>query len=354
MTDTTKRPLPLHEIRELRYGENPWQGASFFTNFGSTDPLGIGNFNLESGEIPSATNLTDVDRALHMLVHSVAALRANDPHSLGARVAIAVKHGNPCGAGHGVSSSEAARKMIRGDLKAIMGATIILNSSLDDDAVDDLLTYASEGRRLLDVVVAADFTPRAVRLLERKNGKCRILSNPTLARLTRENLSTALRCRGVRAGYVVQDSDARILDFQHPNLKVYGPRISRQEEIDMAFASALCRTSNSNTITLVKGGMLIGQGVAQTRRDRAARLAVQIAKENNHLDDLNKQYRAIACSDSFFPFADGVEPLIEAGVKAVFATSGALRDEEVQRACIDAGVTLYQLPDTEARMFFGH
>jgi phosphoribosylaminoimidazolecarboxamide formyltransferase/IMP cyclohydrolase len=95
--------------------------------------------------------------------------------------------------------------------------------------------------------------------------------------------------------------------------------------------------------------MLIGQGVGQTRRDRAARLAVMIAAENDH-----STAGAAACSDSFFPFVDGVEPLIKAGVTHIFSTSGAKRDHEVRKACVDGGVTLYQMPDAQARMFFGH
>jgi phosphoribosylaminoimidazolecarboxamide formyltransferase/IMP cyclohydrolase len=80
-----------------------------------------------------------------------------------------------------------------------------------------------------------------------------------------------------------------------------------------------------------------------------------IAGENDHLKEPGYWRNPIvACSDSFFPFADGVEPLIAAGVRAIFSTSGAVRDAEVQKACSDAGVALYQLPDKDARMFFGH
>jgi AICAR transformylase/IMP cyclohydrolase PurH len=118
---------------------------------------------------------------------------------------------------------------------------------------------------------------------------------------------------------------------------------------DLAFASALCRTGNSNTVTLVKYGMLIGQGVAQTRRDRASKLAVQIATDCGH--DITN---AVACSDSFFPFIDGVEPLVKKGVRAIFSTSGAQRDEEVRAFCSAYGVALFQAPDRTHRMFCWH
>lgn len=380
MTDLTVRPLTLGQIGglALRYGENGYQGAHLFTQF-SGDPLELGKFILESGEMPSLVNLTDLDRGIRTITHIAAALETNG--KTGYKIALALKHGNCCGAAYGFSAAWTLNKMIEGDLQAIMGAVIVVNFRIGLDETTGLLSHRSPKKRLLDVVVAPEFSPEAKALLsQRKGGKCRLISNPALGALGLQQLDRALKVRAVRKGHLVQDGDDRVIDFRDSRLAVHGPQDKPRQsrvETDLAFASAICRTSNSNTVTLVRERMLIGQGVGQTRRDRASRLAIQIATENGHLERrwpafaeiLRRLFRKllsaqsggqsslqplVACSDSFYPFADGVEPLIKAGVSAIFSTSGALRDAEVQKACADAGVTLYQLPDKDDRMFFGH
>lgn len=350
MHDTGTRPLPLGQVGglALRYGENGWQGADLFTQF-SDDPLELGKFVLEEGETPSATNLTDLDRGLRTMSHIHAALQRNAPRTW--YFAVALKHGNCCGAGYGTTPMAALSKVIQGDLQAIMGGVVLANFTIGEKEAQQLLHYRSESRRLLDAVVASSFTEKAKESLARKAGKCRLISNPAMEAPL---LDAALKTRGVRKGHLVQDADDRVLWMRDPAMQVHGFRESVRKdalELDLAFASAICRTSNSNTVTLVRDAMLIGQGVGQTRRDRASRLAVMIAKENGHLDNASG---IVACSDSFFPFADGVEPLFGIGVTAIFSTSGAVRDKEVQEACMKNGVTLYQLPDKDARMFFGH
>lgn len=358
MQQESRRPLVLTQTGglTLRYGENPWQGAQLFSQF-SDDPLELGKFVLEEGETPSGTNLTDVDRGIKTLTHIDAANTLNNG-GIREYVAVALKHGNCCGAGVGNNPFLAFSKMIEGDLQAIMGAAVLVNFRVDQRLASQLLYYKSPtGRRLLDLVAAPLFSKEARNLLARTFGRCRLLSNPALGRPGSETLDTSLKTRGVRKGHLVQDADNRVLDFNDPRMQVFGVRNSRYHR-DLGVASAICRTSNSNTITLVQNGMLLGQGVGQTRRDRAARLAVAIAFENRHHRDAPYTHRlpehTVAVSDSFFPFKDGVEPLLEAGVSAIFSTSGALRDKEVQAACRDADVLLYQLPDIEARMFFGH
>jgi len=357
MIDTLTRPLMLGQPGGLKliYGENKWQTADLFTQF-SDDPLELGKFILEEGELPSATNITDLDRGIKTLTHIAAALEVNAVPNRD--IAIALKHGNCCGAAYAQSTEVALRKMIDGDKKAIMGGVVLCNFAVTAHEAEQLLLYAcGSARRLLDVIVAASFTEQAREMLARKAGKCRLISNSTLLELGTRHLNAANGKRTVRKGYLTQDADNRVLDLKNPDMKVYGPENEWCQD-DLAFASALCRTSNSNTITLVHKGMLIGQGVGQTRRDRAAKFAVSIAFENKHwLDEKHKRKlpeHTVACSDSFFPLADGVKALIKPGVGAIFSTSGAMRDKEVQSACVDAGVTLYQLPDKDARMFFGH
>ena len=364
MTDLNVWPLQLGQVGglELRYGENGWQNASLFTQF-SDDPLELGKFVLEEGEMPSQTNLTDLDRGVMTLTHIIAALKVNAPTPTYPRLqaALAIKHGNCCGAGYNYDPERALYSMLAGDRNAILGALLIFTFPITAKMAEALL-YAiplpgqEHQRRIFDVVVAPSFDPKAVEMLRRKNGKCRFITNPALKSLTIDSLDSKLRTRAVRGGHLVQDSYAHQLDFRDPRVAVYGNdrRGNDGFVLDLAFASAICRTSNSNTVTIVHENMLVGNGVGQTRRDRASRLAVSIAAENGHLEHIRRYGDAVAVSDSFFPFADGITPLIDAGVEVIFATSGAMRDREIQQTCIQRGVTLYQLPDKDARMFFGH
>jgi phosphoribosylaminoimidazolecarboxamide formyltransferase/IMP cyclohydrolase len=121
------------------------------------------------------------------------------------------------------------------------------------------------------------------------------------------------------------------------------------QEVDMMLAWALGSTSNSNTITIVKDGQLLGNGVGQQDRVGAVGLAIERARRSKH--DLNG---AVAYSDSFFPFPDGPQTLIDAGITAIFTTSGSLRDKETIDLCGERLVPLYMIPDSIGRGFFGH
>ncbi len=117
-------------------------------------------------------------------------------------------------------------------------------------------------------------------------------------------------------------------------------------------AWAVGATSNSNTITLVKDGRLVGNGVGQQDRVGAAKLAIFRADEaNNGKADLAG---ATAYSDSFFPFPDAPEVLINRGIKTIFSTSGSVNDEKIIELCKSKGVELILLPDSEARGFYQH
>jgi phosphoribosylaminoimidazolecarboxamide formyltransferase / IMP cyclohydrolase len=118
---------------------------------------------------------------------------------------------------------------------------------------------------------------------------------------------------------------------------------------DMLLACAIGGTSNSNTITLVNNNMLIGNGVGQQDRVGAAELAIKRATRSKH--DING---AAAYSDSFFPFFDGPQTLIDAGVKAILTSSGSIRDQATIDVCVKNNVTLYMIPDQICRGFFGH
>ena len=279
-------------------------------------------------------------------------------------VAIGVKHGNACGAAAGDNPVEVIEKMLTGDLRAIFGGSVMLNFPVDEKIADELIhKYSGEVRRLLDIVAAPSFTPEAVEILSRKKGKCRLLMNPAILKAGLSSFDTAKRFRYVRGGFLTQPNYTFLPDMSKClfDTKIIG---------DIMLAWAVGCTSNSNTITLVKNGRLAGNGVGQHDRVGAAKLAIFRADEavlemqkvvgvplgtpttkSTKLADLEG---AVAYSDSFFPFPDAPELLIERGIKTIFSTSGSVNDEKIIELCKNKGVNLVLLPDAEARGFYQH
>jgi phosphoribosylaminoimidazolecarboxamide formyltransferase/IMP cyclohydrolase len=338
--------IGAQEPWECAYGENAWQAPARLVHDSGADPLAIGRFEQLEGTALSYNNIAELDRQLQTVTHIAAAF----DHSSGRVPAIAIgtKHGNACGAGVAASAVGAAQRMLTGDPRAIFGGCVMLNSRVDTTVAETLLSHASEGRRLLDTVAAASFSEAAVDLLARKQGKCRILANPALAELSRESLDSTPRRRPVRGGVLEQPNYTFVLDLEDPLIWRDGA-LSAVQQADLLLAWAVGSTSNSNTVTLVRDGQLLGNGVGQQDRVGGCALAVMRARDAGH-DTVG----AVAYSDSFFPFPDAPEALIAAGISAIFSTSGSVRDDLVRQTIRDAGVSALQLPDRSARGFFGH
>lgn len=183
-------------------------------------------------------------------------------------------------------------------------------------------------------------------MLQRSGDKCRFLANPALGTLTSASLDTTPRFRYVRGGFLKQPNYAFIPDL---SMAEKTGAATREQENDLLLAWAVGSTSNSNTVSLVRNGQLLGNGVGQQDRVGGAELAIKRAKDEGH--DLAG---AAAYSDSFFPFPDGPEVLAHAGVTAILGTSGSKNDDLTRKLCSERGVALYLLPDSEARGFFGH
>ncbi len=328
-----------------KYGENGYQTPAALYSGGSDDPLALDRFQVIQGTAPSYNNLCDLDRLLQTATHIAAGFNVNS----GAvpLIVVACKHGNPCGAAVGNDPLLAARLALEGDLRAVFGGLVLLSFPVDEEVADILMTHKMDGgRRLLDGIIAPGFSEDAMEMLKRKGNKCRLLINPALGRMDRGSLDGAQRIRYVRGGFLAQPNYTFV-----PNLdkvKRLGSATPAQLD-DMILAWAIGSTSNSNTVTLVRGGMLIGNGVGQQDRVGGCRLAVLRARDAGH-----NTAGAVAYSDSFFPFADGPAELAGAGVVAVLATSGSVRDEEVKDYCRKHGMTLFLYPDAEGRGFFGH
>ena len=346
-------------ISNCIYGENAYQNPSAVYQV-SEDLFSPDKFKLLTETPLSYNNFCDRDKILQTLSHFSAGFELNFKKPV-PYLAVAVKHGNACGFGVGVDKMEALKKMIEGDVKAIHGGSVFTNFKINEEEAEALIHYKmGEGtRRLLDTVTAPHFDNSAIDILARKKGKCRIVVNENLDKLSMESLDKENRFRYIRDGFLIQPNYTFV-----PNLKeavVEGDvSIIEKEKIclDLILAWAIGCTSNSNTITIVRGGKLLGNGVGQQDRVGAAKLAIQRADDAN-MALTGEEAKAdlensIVYSDSFFPFSDGPKVLIDRGIKIIFATSGSVHDKDVIESCKSQGATLVMFPDKIARGFAWH
>ncbi len=316
------------KFADCLYGENRWQTNAALYISPNTDPLAHDKFQVIEGTDRSFINFTDIDRLLQSATHIAAGFQKN--FSEVPAIAIGAKHGNLCGAGVG---DDALKKMLSGDPQAISGGWVLVNFEIGKEEAKLLQTYKTE-KRILDGVIAPSVTEEAIEILARKSGKCRIVTNPALATDDLAKLDSHIRFRYMRGGFLVQSNYTFI------------PEVKNK---DLLLAWAVGSTSNSNTITLVKDGMMIANATGQQSRVLACKLALLIAETSGH-----DTKGAAAYSDSFFPFLDGPKVLADAGIKSLFVTSGSIRDEEVFGYLKQQGIEVVSLPDAEGRGFFGH
>jgi phosphoribosylaminoimidazolecarboxamide formyltransferase/IMP cyclohydrolase len=351
---------------QTKYGENPWQAeAAFYAdNRVNVDPLGLDQFEHVQGMERSFINMTDIDRLLQTVTHIAAGFDKNFGNV--PAIAVGVKHGNACGAGVAETTVEAIQKMLEGDTRAIFGGVVMINGPVTKDVAETLMHHAMDGdkSRLLDGVIGSSVDPEALELLSRS--KLRVVINPALAELSHKSLDSARRLRPVRGGTLEQPNYDFVLDFKADYMAFHGDFTDQQKQ-DMVLAWGVGSTSNSNTISIVKEGKLIGNGVGQQDRVGAAQLA--LTRTTNAFPELEEQGENIvlkitldksklagsaAYSDSFFPFPDGPELLAKAGVKAILTSSGSVGDEGVIKTLTGYGASIAMLPDKTGRGFYMH
>jgi phosphoribosylaminoimidazolecarboxamide formyltransferase/IMP cyclohydrolase len=333
-------------VVECRYGENAHQAPAYLYGRATDDPLALQHFKVLLGN-PGFNNWVDVDRLLATITRIAATFAIN--HDDVPYIAVGGKHGNACGAAYGSTTEEVIRMMVEGDPLALFGGLVITNFEIGAAEAELLHAHlAGSTRRVLDGVIAPSFTEGAIDHLKRRGDRCSFIVNPELEFIDNGSLDTAPRFRYVRGGFLTQPNYSFVLDIQSDDCTKHG-KADFDQELDMLLAHAICQTSNSNTITLVKDGKLIGNGVGQQSRVGCGKVVIMRASDSGH--DVTG---AVAASDSFFPFTDGVETLIEAGVAAILSTSGSVRDQEVIACCTSKNVPLYLVPDKVGRGFFGH
>jgi len=289
----------------LRYGENPHQEAAYYAETGASHLLS-GVERVQGREL-SFNNLYDVDAARTLLA---------DLSERGEPAAVIVKHANPCGAAAGGDLAGAYRKALASDPVSAFGGIVALNGPVDGDLAREI------SRVFTEVLVAPGFDAEAREVFSAK---------PNMILLEAGSLERPeLSAKYVTGGLLLQRTD-RVEDDSEYELAT-AVRPSPGEMGDLLFAWKVAKGVKSNAIVLARDGATVGIGAGQTSRVEAAHLAVKKAGE--------KTRGAVAASDAFFPFADGLEALAEAGVKAVIQPGGSKRDEEVIRAADRHGVAM--------------
>ncbi|BBX00694.1 bifunctional phosphoribosylaminoimidazolecarboxamide formyltransferase/IMP cyclohydrolase [Mycolicibacterium moriokaense] len=292
----------------LRYGENPHQQAALYRN--DVDWPGLAQAQQLHGKEMSYNNYTDAD----------AAWRAAFDHE---EICVAIiKHANPCGiAISSVSVADAHRKAHACDPLSAFGGVIAANTEVTVEMAETVADIFTE------VIIAPAYEPGAVEVLARKKN-IRVL-------LASEPQTGGTEFRQISGGLLIQQRDEFTApgdDANNWTLAAGSPADPATLE-DLKFAWRTCRAVKSNAIVVAADGATVGVGMGQVNRVDAAKLAVQRAGD--------RVRGAVAASDAFFPFPDGLEVLTEAGVKAIVHPGGSVRDEEVTAAAAKAGITLY-------------
>ena len=292
----------------LRYGENSHQSAALYLREGGK---GIAQAEQLHGKEMSFNNFVDADAALR------AAFDFDEP-----AVAI-VKHANPCGiavaARVGDPIASAHRRAHDCDPVSAFGGVIAANRVVTLEAAEAIKDIFTE------VVVAPGFEPAALALLETKKN-LRLLQLP--AGYSRERTEV----RQISGGLLEQSTDAQFAPFASWTLAT-GEPVDAATEADLVFAWRAVRAVKSNAILLAHDGASVGVGMGQVNRVDSCHLAVSRAGD--------RAKGSVAASDAFFPFADGLDVLLAAGVRAVVQPGGSVRDGEVIAAAQAAGVTMY-------------
>jgi len=292
----------------LRYGENPHQAAAIYKG-SSAGTTGVVGAHQHHGKEMSFNNYTDAD----------AAWRAALDHS--APCVAIVKHANPCGIAIAGDIASAYRAAHACDPVSAFGGVVAANRPISVAMATELATIFTE------VVIAPGYEDGAIEILNAK---------PAIRILTCTSKEIApLERRPVSGGILLQQSDLIDTpgDLSAGWKQVAGKSLSADSIADLEFAWRSIRAVRSNAILLAKQGAAIGIGMGQVNRVDSAKLAVDRAGD--------RVAGTVAASDAFFPFADGLEILIRAGVTAVVQPGGSVRDEEVIAAANAGGIAMF-------------
>jgi len=297
------------KVADLRYGENPHQRAAYYAEEGARVHL-LSRVEQLHGKELSLINLLDLSAARLLL------------REFTLPTCVIVKHANPCGVAVAATIEEAYDHALASDPVSAFGMVCAVNRPVGVGLGEAL------GQKFIDVLFAPGYDDQALAALARKKD-IRILRDRERRGLPR----TERDYKRVLGGLLVQDRDADVDDREgmqvacgEPDEKTWG---------DLVFAWRVCKHVGSNAIVIAKDLATIGIGGGQTSRVDAVNLALEKAREHGH-----DVHGAVLASDAFFPFPDGPQAALDAGVTAIIQPGGSKRDEEVTEAVRGAGATM--------------
>jgi phosphoribosylaminoimidazolecarboxamide formyltransferase / IMP cyclohydrolase len=295
------------KVLDLSYGENPHQRAAYYSQAGARTDL-LSMVSKLHGKELSFNNLLDLDAGRKLL------------EEFEVPAAAILKHNNPCGVAVGTTAVEAYDKALACDPMSAYGGVYCFNRRVDRELAQKL------NETFVELVFASGYDDDALEILTQKPN-IRILDNSERRRVPLGEHDI----KRVRGGILVQDRDSET-EMREEMSVATDIRPSEEQWGELLFAWRVCKHVRSNAIVLTKGLATLGIGAGQMSRVDAVRIAVE--KAQSPLDG------AVMASDAFFPFADGPEIAIEAGIKAIIQPGGSNRDVEVIEACERAGVPM--------------
>ena len=301
----------FEKVLDLSYGENPHQRAAYYEQVGTRTHLLARTVKVHGREL-SFNNLLDLDSGRALL------------REFEVPAAAIVKHNNPCGVGVGESLAAAYESALACDPQSAFGGVVVLNREVDGALASRIAEH------FVEVLFAPGYSDEAIEIL-REKPNVRIIEDSE----RRQPPPGERDLRRVMGGVMLQEGDTDLQE--RGDMEVATERKPSEAEWgELLFAWKVAKHVRSNAIVLARDLGTIGIGAGQMSRVDSVRLAVMKAREAQP----EKLEGSVMASDAFFPFADGPEAAIEAGVKAIIQPGGSKRDSEVIEACDRAGIAM--------------
>jgi phosphoribosylaminoimidazolecarboxamide formyltransferase/IMP cyclohydrolase len=304
--ETAPKSLVGESVSELRYGENPHSKAWWFRRDDEFE--GLHQAEILHGKPLSYNNILDLDAA-------VETARLFDTC-----VAVAVKHNNPCGVGESAQVDEAVERCLTSDPISVFGGIVATNRGVDRASAEKL------SKIFLECVIAPAFSDEALEILKKKKD-LRLLRWPNMIQPSHDSL----QFHSVRGGYLVQTED-RVQSWS-PQWTIIGEMPSQAIQRDLLFAWRVCARLKSNAIAIAAEGRTMGLGMGQVNRVEAVEHAISRMQKHH-----SSAAPGVLASDAFFPFADSIERIANAGIRWIIQPGGSVRDQEVIDAAKARGV----------------
>lgn len=301
------------KVQSLRYGENPQQQAAFYAE--SNHQYGLSAAKLIQGKELSFNNLADASAALEC-VKSYSSTKSI--------ICAIVKHANPCGVALAKDAESAYERAYAADSSSAFGGVIAFNTLLDEELASKILK-----NQFVEVIVAPNVSPAAQEIFKTKPA-LRIVVIPKWDEL----LNSQYEFRSVIGGVLIQECDKGVLDKATLHC-VTTKQPTTEEFSDLYFAWNMVKVVKSNAIVCVKDKQTIGIGAGQTSRVNSVQIALDKAKSSGF-----SVKGSVIASDAFFPFADSIALLAQAGVSAIIQPGGSIRDQEVIDAANNHGISM--------------